>query len=92
MLGSKAKALEPYVRKGIQEQHPYAVEAAERLLHIEEETVVALAEVLNQMTHGNYDAARALIVCGEHRNPTVLKILANNSNALGFLEWVSEKT
>lgn len=92
MLGIKAKSLEIYVRQGIRERHAAAIDAAGRLLHIEEATAVALAEVLNQPPYGNVDAAQALIRCGEHRSPAVLKTLGNNSNALHWLESQAQRS
>ena len=80
LLGVLAKPLENYIRVGIQKNHPYAIEAAGKLMNLEEKTIIALAEALNRNPFGN-DAAYVLVQYNEHKNVAVKAIVKDNKEA-----------
>lgn len=89
LLGPTAKALEKFVREGIQQGEVYAIEAAGYLGEIEETTACALAQELIRNPFGS-EAGASLVRCNQHTNPVVLSILGKNSGALYTIKRAEE--
>ena len=93
LLKDIAKPLEQYVRKGIEDNHPYAIEAARYLPDIEEETAIALAYSLIQK---HYEASYVLVETGKDKNSKVIDIIKEYPEAIKHLEkanaYLSKKT
>lgn len=74
ILGPLANELESYVREGIQQDDPYAIEAAGALSEIEQETAFALAQAL--IRNPASDASASLIRRGYSEDILYLGSLA----------------
>jgi hypothetical protein len=84
LLGSIAKPLESYVKKGIEGDYAYAIDAAGFLRELQEDTVLALAEAL--LRNPSSEAAVSLVRCGQAENIKVIEIIKNNHIALNSME------
>lgn len=84
ILGPLANELESYVREGIQQDDPYAIEAAGALSVIEQETAFALAQAL--IRNPASEASASLIRRGYSEDITVLRIISGNTVALKSFE------
>jgi hypothetical protein len=84
ILGPLANELESYVREGIQQDDPYAIEAAGALSEIELETAFALAQAL--IRNPASEASASLIRRGYSEDITVLRIISGNTVAIKSFE------
>jgi len=87
-LESDAKPLEPYLLKELKNGSPIAAMALGSLGTLDSESVEALALSLDGDVDVSYEAASALIRCGECANDAVRKTLSKSLRAANTLSKV----
>jgi hypothetical protein len=89
-LGPAAKPLEEYLREEARRGDSVAAMALASLGTLERETVDVLAQLLTSGgLDASYEAARALILCGETSSTPVVNALASSARAATLIAQVS---
>ncbi|SNR68548.1 hypothetical protein SAMN05192560_0473 [Methylobacillus rhizosphaerae] len=88
-LGTIAQPLEPFICAALRARHHYAAEALGALGSLSEDSIIALANALQDNALLAYESALALSLCGATGHPAVMEAGAVSSIAAKALASIS---